>query len=99
MMLAVATLALIVNALVLRMLARYRDGEVHLRASWIFARADVIANAGVILAALLVRMTHSRFPDLFMGLAIGVYVVKEAFEIHMMASKQLLAPPAGGGAQ
>lgn len=99
MMLAVATLALIVNALVLRMLARYRNGEVHLRASWIFTRADVIANAGVILAALLVRMTHSRFPDLIMGLAIGVYVVKEAFEIHMMASKQLLSPPAGGGAQ
>jgi len=27
-----------------------------------------------------------------------VYVVKEAFEIHTMASKQLLSPPAGGGA-
>jgi Co/Zn/Cd efflux system component len=99
MMLAVATLALIVNAIVLRMLARYRDGEVHLRASWIFTRADVIANAGVILAALLVRMTHSRFPDLIVGLAIGVYVVKEAFEIHTMASKQRLSPSAGSGVQ
>lgn len=98
MMLGVAALALIVNAIVLRLLARYRDGEVHLRASWIFTRADVIANAGVILAALLVRLTHSRFPDIIMGLAIGVYVVKEAVKIHTMASKQLLSPPAGGGA-
>lgn len=76
-MLAVAMLSLIVNATVLRMLARYRDGEVHLRASWIFTRADVIANIGVILAAVLVRMTHSRFPDLIMGLVIGMYVVRE----------------------
>ena len=98
-MIAIATLALIVNAIVLWMLARYRDGEVHMRASWIFTRADVIANAAVILAALLVRLTHSRFPDLTMGLAIGIYVVKEALEIHAMASKQLLSPAPGGGAQ
>jgi IS30 family transposase len=32
------------------MLARYRQGEVHLRASWIFTRADVIANLAVIRA-------------------------------------------------
>ena len=73
-MLAVATLALMVNATVLRMLARYRAGEVHLRASWIFTRADVSANVAVILAAVLVRMTQSRVPDLVVGLAIGVYV-------------------------
>ena len=86
-MLSVATLSLIVNATVLRMLARYRAGEVHLRASWIFTRADVIANVGVMLAAVLVRMTGSRAPDLVMGLAIGVYVVREALEIRSLASK------------
>lgn len=97
-MLAVATLSLIVNATVLRMLAGYREGEVHLRASWIFTRADVIANVGVILAAVLVRMTGSRVPDLVMGLAIGVYVVREALEIRSLASKGTLSQPAGRGA-
>jgi cation diffusion facilitator family transporter len=86
LMLPVALLALIVNSAVLVMLARYRRGEVHLRASWIFTRADVIANLAVILAALLVKITQSRMPDIVIGLAIGVYVVREAIEIRTMAS-------------
>jgi cation diffusion facilitator family transporter len=80
-MLAVAVLALGVNATVLRLLRRYRQGEVHLRASWIFTRADVIANLGVIAAGLLVMATASRWPDLIIGAAIGIYVLKEATEI------------------
>ena len=80
-MMAVALLSLIVNATVLRMLGRYREGEVHLRATWIFTRVDVIANVGVMLSGLVVLLTGSRFPDLIVGSAIGVYVVKEAFEI------------------
>jgi hypothetical protein len=52
------------------MLARYRQNEVHLRASWIFTRADVIANLAVILAALLVKVTQSRMPDIVIGLAL-----------------------------
>ena len=80
-MMAVAFVSLLVNATVLRMLRRYREGEVHLRATWIFTRVDVIANIGVILSGLLVLLTGSRFPDLVVGGAIGVYVVKEAIEI------------------
>ena len=80
-MMAVAFVSLLVNASVLRMLGRYREGEVHLRATWIFTRVDVIANIGVILSGLLVLLTGSRFPDLVVGGAIGVYVVKEAIEI------------------
>ena len=80
-MMAVALFSLIVNATVLRMLGRYREGEVHLRATWIFTRVDVIANVGVMLSGLVVLLTGSRFPDLIMGGAIGVYVVKEALEI------------------
>jgi cation diffusion facilitator family transporter len=80
-MMAVAFVSLLVNASVLRMLGRYREGEVHLRATWIFTRVDVIANIGVILSGLLVLLTGSRFPDLIVGGAIGVYVMKEALEI------------------
>lgn len=80
-MMAVAFVSLLVNATVLRMLGRYREGEVHLRATWTFTRVDVIANVGVMLSGLLVLLTGSRFPDLVVGGAIGVYVMKEAFEI------------------
>jgi cation diffusion facilitator family transporter len=80
-MMAVAFVSLLVNATVLRMLGRYREGEVHLRATWIFTRVDVIANIGVMLSGLLVWLTGARFPDLVMGAAIGIYVAKEAIEI------------------
>lgn len=80
-MMAVAFVSFLVNANVLRMLGRYREGEVHLRATWIFTRVDVIANVGVMLSGLLVLLTGSRFPDLVVGGAIGIYVIKEAIEI------------------
>ena len=77
----VAVLSLVVNATVIRMLARFRRGEVHLHAAWLFTRADVVANIGVILSGLLVLLTGSRFPDIAVGGAIGVYVIREALEI------------------
>ncbi|MBL8199659.1 MAG: cation transporter [Chromatiales bacterium] len=76
-----AMLSLVINASVLRLLHRYRNGEAHLRASWIFTRADVVANVGVIAAGMLVLVTGSRVPDLVVGCLIGAYVIKEAFEI------------------
>lgn len=80
-MVAVALLSLAVNVTVLRLLRRFRDSEVHLRAAWIFTRADVVANLGVIAAALLVLATRSPIPDLVVGAAIGLYVIREALEI------------------
>jgi len=80
-MMAVAFVSFLVNANVLRMLGRYREGEVHLRATWIFTRVDVIVNVGVMLSGLLVLLTGSRFPDLAAGAGIGIYVIKEAIEI------------------
>ncbi len=47
-----------------------------MRASWIFSRSDVIANAGVLLAGLLVWLTGSRWPDLIVGSAIAAVVVR-----------------------
>lgn len=80
-MMGVAFLSFLVNANVLRMLGRFREGEVHLRATWIFTKVDVIANIGVIASGILVLLTGSRYPDLVVGGAIGIYVVREALEI------------------
>lgn len=76
-----ATLSLIVNVYVLRSLRPFRSGEVHLRATWIFTRADVVASCGVIVSGILVAVTHRRYPDLIVGTLIGLYVIKEAIEI------------------
>lgn len=78
---AVAIASLAVNIYVLRSLRAFQAGEVHLRAAWIFTRADVIASIGVLVSAALVAWTGSRIPDLVVGAAIGLYVIKEALEI------------------
>jgi len=80
-MICTALLSLIVNLTVLRMLAPMKSGEVHLRATWLFTRADVVANLGVILAGLLVLWLGVPYPDFVIGTLIGLYVIKESIEI------------------
>ncbi len=80
-MIGTALLSLVVNVTVLRMLAPLKSGEVHLRATWLFTRADVVANLGVILAGLLVLWLGSPYPDFVIGALIGLYVIKESTEI------------------
>ena len=80
-MIGTACLSLVVNLTVLRMLAPLKSGEVHLRATWIFTRADVVANVGVVVAGLLVLVLASPYPDYVIGTLIGLYVIKEALEI------------------
>ena len=81
-MIVVATLSLCVNSFVLYLLNKQQEREdVHIRASFIFTRADVIANLSVILSAIALSLTHVRYIDWIVGAAIGVYVMREAWEI------------------
>jgi cation diffusion facilitator family transporter len=80
-MIGTALLSLVVNVTVLRLLAPLKTGGVHLRATWLFTRADVVANVGVILAGGLVLWLDSPYPDFMIGTLIGLYVIKESLEI------------------
>jgi len=91
LMVLVASIALAVNATVLKLLSRYRDGEVHLRATWIFTRADLVANMAVIVSGVAVLVTEIRALDLIVGAGIGIYVIREAFEILSEARKSRAA--------
>ncbi|MCG5078520.1 cation diffusion facilitator family transporter [Paraburkholderia tagetis] len=84
-MVGFSILSLCVNVTVLRMLARYREGEVHMRASWICTRADVVANFGVLASGLVVLASGWRYADLVVAIAISMYVAKEAVEIWQQA--------------
>lgn len=80
-MIAAAGISLLVNSTVLRLLSKQRNPEVHIRATVIFSRVDVIANIAVIVSGVIVLATGFRFVDLMVGAAIGAYVIKESFEI------------------
>lgn len=80
-MIAVALLALVANVTCLWLIRKHRDGEVHMRAAWIFSANDVIANSGVILAGGLVLWTGARWPDLIIGLIVAVIVLRGGIRI------------------
>lgn len=81
LMMGISLIALVANLACLALLARHRNGEVHMRASWIFSTNDVLANLGVILAGALVYFTGSRTPDLFIGLIIALVVARGGVQI------------------
>ncbi len=80
-MMAVSFVALIANVACLALIARHREGGVHMRASWIFSANDVIANVGVIVSGGLVMLLVSRLPDLVIGAIIAVVVVRGGVQI------------------
>lgn len=84
----IATLALVVNVSVLWMLRPPQQGEVHLRATWICTRVDVVANAGVIVSGVVVAATGLRVADLIVATAIGLYVIKEAIETDRYSERK-----------
>lgn len=88
LMMGVACLALVANATSLILLSRHRDGEVHMKASWIFSTNDVIANAGVIIAGLFVLWTKSNWPDLIAGSVIAVVVLRGGLTILKISAKE-----------
>ncbi len=88
-MIVVSALALAGNVACLYLLRKDRSGEAHMKASMIFTSNDVVVNLGVIIAGVLVFVTHSRYPDLIAGLIIFAIVVRGAFRIL-----KLSRPPA-----
>lgn len=80
-MMGVAAVALAANALCLFLLSKHRNGEVHMKASWIFSTNDVIANLGVIIAGALVWAFETNWPDLIVGLIISAIVLRGGIRI------------------
>ena len=81
----VGLLALVANVGVAVLLYAFREGDANMRSVWLCTRNDAIGNLAVLLAALGVLGTGTRWPDLAVaavmaGLALsaGVSVVRQA---------------------
>ncbi len=84
-MIVISILALIANAVSLYLLQRDKSREVHIRAIMICTSNDVIINAGVILAGVMVHWLHSSYPDLIIGAIVFVIVARGAYRILKLA--------------
>ena len=83
----IACLSLVTNLYVFRRLSTIKGEGIHLRAAWIFTRADVVANLCVIVSGLVVWGTGFGTIDLIVGTGIALYVLKEALEIFTQARR------------
>ncbi|MHB8136144.1 MAG: cation transporter [Anaerolineaceae bacterium] len=80
-MILVSVFALIANSVCLYLLQKSKSNEAHMKASMIFTSNDVLINAGVIVAGVLVELTNSRYPDLIIGSLVFMVVVRGAIRI------------------
>ena len=85
----IATLALVVNSTCFALLYRFRSGDVNMRASWLCSRNDMLANVGVLLAAGLVQVWSSAWPDYVIAAFIAGVVVHSSYGVLVQAKKSL----------
>jgi len=80
-MIIVSVLALIANSFSLYLLQKSKSKDAHMKASMICTSNDVIINAGVIVAGLLVLWFNSNIPDLVIGTIVFAIVIQGATRI------------------
>ncbi len=89
-MISIATLALIANAVSVLLVMRFRQGDSNLRSVWLCSRNDMFGNIVVIVAALGVFGTGTAWPDLIVaGIMSGLFL-QTAFVTFRHARKEII---------
>jgi cation diffusion facilitator family transporter len=94
LMLMFGALALAANLICLRLLWRFRADNVNLSSTFECSRNDVIGNAGVIVAAGVVALTDSPWPDILVAAVIAILFLRSAIRVTREAWPQFRAPVA-----
>jgi cation diffusion facilitator family transporter len=89
LMLAFGGLALATNLVCLRLLWRFRTQDVNMASTFECSRNDVISNIGVLLAALLVALLASPWPDILIGSVMAALFLRSAVRVIAEAAPQL----------
>lgn len=84
-MIIASLIALSGNTASLWILNRAQSREAHIEASRIFTSNDVLVNIGVIVSAIVVAFTNSRYPDLIVGSIVFLLVLRGAIRILRLA--------------
>lgn len=85
----IAALALAVNISCFALLYRFRSGDINMRASWLCSRNDMLANVGVLVAAWMVNLLSSAWPDYVIAALIAGVVIHSAYGILVQARRNL----------
>ena len=87
---AAAALNLVANAVCLKLLTPYRDGDVNMSSSWECSRNDVIEGVAVIAAAGAVWVSDSPWPDLLVAVVLLAIFLRSASRVLRSARRELV---------
>jgi Co/Zn/Cd efflux system component len=85
-------LALVANLLCFFLLYRHRSDNLNLRSTWLCSRNDVIANAGVLVAAAWSYALTSAWPDIVVGTLIASVFLRSAWHVVQQARQAIRQP-------
>ena len=94
----IGLVALLANTYCFYLLYSHRADDLNMRSTWICSRNDLVANASVVLAAILVAVTGSIWPDILVGLAIAALFLHSAWQVSREAYGALHLGSQGQGA-
>lgn len=87
-------LALVANLTVALLLYKFRQGDSNMQSVWICTRNDVIGNVAVLIAALGVFTTSTRYPDLVVASFMGLLALQGSIQIIKISLLELKSHPA-----
>jgi Co/Zn/Cd efflux system component len=85
----VGTLALAANMGVAVLLYAYREGDANMRSVWLCTRNDAIGNVAVLLAAVGVFGTGTRWPDLLVAALMALLALSAGLSVMRQARQEL----------
>src|SRR5436190_10541493 len=92
---AIGFLALAANAASVLILMRYKDGDANVRSVWLCSRNDAIGNIAVMLAAVGVWGTATKWPDLIVAGLMAALFLSSSLQIIRQAIAELKAAKTG----
>jgi cation diffusion facilitator family transporter len=81
--------ALVANLACFLLLYRFRGDNLNMSSTWLCSRNDLIANAGVLLAAAGSYLLASRWPDIIIGVVIAGLFLSSALKVIGQASREV----------
>jgi cation diffusion facilitator family transporter len=87
----VGFLALAANVASVLILMRYREGDANVRSVWLCSRNDAIGNVAVMIAALGVWATASRWPDLIVAAGMAGLFLSSSLQILRQSLREMRA--------
>lgn len=94
-MFIVAVLGLVINLISMRLLSSHKDKSLNVKGAYLEVWADMLGSLGVIVGAVVIKLTGWRFVDPIVAIGIGLWVLPRTWILLKDTSRILLegAPP------